>query len=352
MFFLALFLSSSLFFNACKEEEETENQTEIVIPDNFKVDIPESISFKSAKSGDKGDTLQGNEVYEHLRHFVNIGEFGAQVINDIIKAIKTYHLNQPATFSYVSDDDGRKKDVVIVENTANSADWKYKLTISDADGVALQVLWKSNPVSGTAILNFYNLDHNQTMFKTTMFKVEYAEKTQLYDQQMTVSIMDFDLSSAIFAMDNMKMFVGKKGDLLDIYGNSNHPNMKLIDVNYTGGRNWAFTAHANPVLDIAVAAVALPPSSTETNDNLMTVYSMKNVLMQEITTVYPYIPEALLNEYLSNTNAPGYFKQGIGYISCGNDVPQIEGFTSQFIDLSGLKPYVPKSIKDLVINFE
>jgi len=145
------------------------------------------------------------------------------------------------------------------------------------------------------------------------------------------------------------MFVGKKGDVVDVYGNSNHPNAILFSG--TPGFNWAFVASGNDPKDIAVAEVGLPPSSLNSAERnvLLKEYSITNVFTHEINAVWPGINPSLLGAYLKNTAAPGYFgKKGFlsGGVSPGTDW---DALTSR---LTNLKPYNPKEISNLTIAFK
>jgi hypothetical protein len=156
------------------------------------------------------------------------------------------------------------------------------------------------------------------------------------------------------------MFAGKNGDVIDIHGNSNHPGFKIIDTTYTGGRNYAFVARSNRELNISVAKIALPPSSVSTIENIFEEYSIKNVIKRELEeeyagliSIYPAAQDtldAMVDLYTAEAEPPGYFDAG-GFISNADSIPDNEGFTEEFMDLSGMQPYVPFDIKNLIISF-
>ena len=52
------------------------------------------------------------------------------------------------------------------------------------------------------------------------------------------------------------------------------------------------------------------------------------------------------NGLLDEAKSPAYFNQS-GWISAGDDIPT--GFSSEFIDLNGLVPFIPNKIKQLTI---
>ena len=55
-----------------------------------------------------------------------------------------------------------------------------------------------------------------------------------------------------FSMRNLRMFVGKKANIVDVYGNSNHPRANLFNENAVGF-NYAFVASSDANENIAVA---------------------------------------------------------------------------------------------------
>ena len=146
------------------------------------------------------------------------------------------------------------------------------------------------------------------------------------------------------------MFAGKKGDVVDVYGNTNHPNAILFSGNV--GFNWAFVASGNDVTDIGVAEVGLPPSDLDESDRdvLLKDYSIKNVFTTEINSVWPGIDPDLLAAYLTNTAAPGYFDNKNGFISGGvSPGAEWDVLTNR---LTALSPYNPKSTSELVVTFK
>ena len=103
------------------------------------------------------------------------------------------------------------------------------------------------------------------------------------------------------------MFVGKKGNKVDVYGNSDHPNAKFF-TNDTGF-NWAFAASGDDDLNIAVAEVGIPRSSLDdpSRSVILGTNSIKNVFTSQIYTVWPNIDPASVSTFLLNTTAPGFF---------------------------------------------
>lgn len=351
--FLALSILGVLFF-ACKKEETPPavEENNSIMPQNFKVEMSTSISNDGSEKT-TGDTISGEDIYKNLRFFIRIGESSAEVVETLMKAIAVHGINKPMDITFTGDD-GRIKHLVVTENvTYENINYKYKLNVEDSGKKALQLFWDNIPVKGVAIMSIYDMNRNENpALDGVLYKVEYSETEANYDARMIVSIHNLPVNTGDpGSMDNLKMFVGKKGDIIDVYGNSNHPNIKLIDSSYTGGRNYAFVARANNLLNIAVAKVALPPSSVTNTQDLFTTYSVDSVIRSEVKTMWPNAPDSVIDGYLINTKPPGYFTTA-GFIGSGSTVPAINGFTTEFVDLSQLSPYIPNDIKTLVVSFQ
>jgi hypothetical protein len=208
-------------------------------------------------------------------------------------------------------------------------------------------------VKGTAIVSVYNLNMSTNeMYKNTKYRVDYSEAGELgYDQQMVVSITGNPLTD-IYSTNNLKMFVGKIGNQVDVYGNSNHPDLWLFKPTSVG-YDWAFVARADVNANISVAQVALPPMTLTSVNGMFETYALKNVLSTDFHAFYDNLfPSSLISIYLESVlkdaNAPAYFNNG-GFVSSGTNVPS--GFSNDFIDLSSLSPYVPADIMNLNIGF-
>ncbi len=358
---LTVIFALAVVFTGCKKDDDL-IKTDIV-PQNFKVDIPSSIS-NAANKATKDDVLDGNDIYEHLTTFIAVGEGAADIVQDIMRAIREYDLDQAMTFSFQSDDDGRTKHVVIIENSEFEGQmWEYQLSMTDEDGgKAMQIFWNNSPVKGIAILNPYNIDRTtvnewsqeeQWTDENTMYRVDYSEAGTYYEAEMTVYISDLKLPESSegdnrFAIETLKMFAGKKGDIIDVYGNSNHPNAYFFD-DSKEGFNWAFAAAGDEVSDIGVAEVGLPLSTLdETSRTVLLVdNSIHNVFEQEL--IYLGIPQVDIDVYLVNTAAPGYFYDG-GFLSAGTS----PGTSYDAIEASmeSLTPYNPVLISNLTIQFK
>jgi hypothetical protein len=371
---VTLFLLT-LMFQSCEKLDNIEKKKNAgILPERFKVDIPTSLSntqaggggYKSATSTD-ADTIKGNAIYQNLNAFIAVGEASADVVMHIIAAIAIYDINKPMSLTFESNDDHRSKNLVVEQGTEYSdRTWEYVLTITDAEseneadgGKALQVFWNTSPIDGIAILKPYNCDRiKNSNSKDAIFKIEYSETgTDQYERYMIVEIANLPLPAANlepFAMKSLKMFVGRNGDFVDVYGNSNHPNAKFFtDRN---GFSWSFVASGRDNEDIAVAEVGLPPSNLDENDRtvLLKDYSIKNVLTTEINQWFietiGFRPDSSdLAGYLKNADAPGYFADQ-GFIQ-GGVAPSVD-YSPLEDRIQNLSPFNPKTINDLEIEFK
>ena len=84
----------------------------------------------------------------------------------MLKAIRLYQINEPMEVTFESDDDGRVKHLVVVEDSDyDERSWEFQLTITDVDsegnedgGKALQLFWDRDPIRGIALLKPSNID--------------------------------------------------------------------------------------------------------------------------------------------------------------------------------------------------
>ncbi len=361
---LAIF--AAVLFNQCKDDEENEpkpNNQEDILPSSFKVDIPGAISNTNPSSKrTNDDNITGDDIYGPLTWFIHVGESAAEIVEDIMLAIAVHNLNQPMTFSFVSDDDDRTKNVEVIEDSQFDGEtWMYQLTITDAGsegnddgGKAMQVFWNNDPVKGIAILKPYNIDRDENQdAPNAMYRIDYSEVGENgYEQHMIVSIDELpmeDPSVDPYSINSLKMFAGKTGNIVDVYGNSNHPNAQFF--NNDIGFNWAFVASGHEQTDLGVAEVGLPPSTLDETgrDVLLGDYSIKNVFENQIYEMWPDIDSAAVAKYLVNTEAPGYFDT-YGFIQGGTAPGQ--GYTELEANILQLSPYNPNEIQNLAISFK
>ena len=361
-------LAFSMLFSSCENNPDVTPQEDI-LPAKFSVDIPSSISNKNLAGGRTGgrtkdDMVKGNDIYQHLGLFIAVGEEASKIVEAFIEGIRKHKIDRVLSLTYIGEDDNRTKNLVVASKTTFEGKiWDYQLTITDADsenqtdgGKALQIFWnKSSSVEGIAIIKPYNCDRKKNAdSKDAVFRIDYSEISDLgYDAQMEVRIAGLPLANPLtdpYSISTLRMFVGKKGDVVDVYGNSNHPNALL----FSGavGFNWAFVASGNETKDTGVAEVGLPPSKLNSSDRkvLLKDYSIKTVFTNEINTAWPGIDPTLLETYLSNTAAPGYFSKAKGFLS-GGVSPGVEWDVLK-ARLDALSPYNPKQVSELVVGFK
>ena len=355
-------LATTLFaFYACNTDNEItpSNQEETILPEQFSVNLPTAISSDAiaANNGRTSvDTLEGNDIYRHLRAFIRVGEHSAEVVEDIIIGIRKHRIDRAMVLTINSDDDNRDKHIVVEENVLyEGTNWDYFLTVTDADSdeIAFQLFWNRSPRKGIAIMNPYQMDRRENdSFENLMYRIEYSEGGEHgYDAHMIVSISGIPLPNALddmYALRTLKMFVGKTGEEVDVYGNSNHPNARLF--NEDQGFNWAFIASGNDREDIGVAEVALPPSFLDepSGDVILEEYAIKKVFEEQIYEYWPNIEPETVDAFLYNTAAPGFFNEK-GFVT-GGESPGAE-YSPLLENLEDLSPYNPKEVTELLVEF-
>ncbi len=366
-----LFLGMALMFlvSSCDQNPDINPQQDL-LPESFRVAIPSAISNSEYAEGGrlsgrtKDDTLQGNDIYENLGTFIAIGDGAAEIVEDIIIGLRRHRIDRVLSLSYISDDDNRVKNLVVESDVEyEGKSWEYMLTVTDADsevnsdgGKAMQIFWnKRRPIMGIAIIKLYNINRVENENAgDAIVRINYSEESTLgYDAEMEVLIAGIPLPNPLndpFAINNLHMFAARKGDAVDVFGNSNHPNAILFAGNT--GFNWAFVASGSDADNIGVAEVGLPPSDLNESDRnvLLKDYSIKNVFTNEINEVWPGLDPDLLAAYLKNTSAPGYFSEKVGFIAGGESPgPEWDVFAAR---LNNLSPYNPLETSNLIVTFK
>lgn len=363
-----LLIASSFFLltMACDDALEQTSSGENIVPAKFKVDVPESLTKTPAngrtKNGLSKDELNGNEIYEALSAYIQIGEGSAEIIEAIMEGIGNIGIHGVIFIAFESDDDSRVKNLTVTENSDfEGKNYQYQLTITDADsegnddgGKAMQVFWNLDPVEGTAILKPYNIDRVKDINAgDAIYRIDYSEvETNGYDAHMIVSISNLPLANPLddpYAIDNLKMFVGKTGDVVDVYGNSNHPNASFFTSD--AGFNWSFVASGVESEEISVAEVGLPPNDLDETDRtvILEEYAIKTVFSDQITAVWPNLDQSLIDQYLLNTEAPGFFDKD-GFVQ-GGTAPSVD-YDPLVLRIQDLTPYSPLDIKNLTVKFK
>ena len=357
-------ISLATIFQSCEPTVDPDPKDTNIVPEKFMIEIPSSLANDAnLKSTNAVDTLQGNEIYAHLTSFILVGVHASVVANQIMFSIALFNLSQPLSFSFTGDEDGRTKQVVIVENSQfEGATWDYQMTITDdgpgnlpgAENRAMQVFWNLNPVEGIAILNPYNCDRTtDPEMIDAMYRIEYNESGSLgYDEHMIVTIDNLPLADPLvnpYAISTLKMFVGKSGDEVSVFGNSEHPNALFL--NGDVGFDWAFVASSYETSNIAVAEVGLPSHTLNASDRytLLVENSIENVFTEQIYDVWPTIDSTSVQALLHNTQAPGFFNQW-GFVQGGTAPgPQYAGLQTT---IQNLTPYNPWELHNLEVEFK
>lgn len=359
-----------VIFISCENSALNPNEDLGILPESFSVEIPRALTTGTLKSTglkSTSDDAEGDDIYAMLAFFIYIGEQSAELVEDIILSIAIHGINKPMELSFVSEDDLRTKNLVVV-NDAEFEDKVYDhgLTITDAEsesnedgGKALQVFWNTDPVSGVAIFKLYNLDRNtDNTYINTIYRIDYTNKATVeYDETMVVMISGLPLAEPSvdrYSLETMKMFVGRKGEVVDLYGNSNHPNAYLFNEENVGF-NWAFVASGYTNEDLGVAEIGLPPSDLEddTRETILGDYAIKQVFTDEINdwflANFGVKPDSAdLSERLQHVDAPGYFANG-SFIQAGT----MPGEEYSEIDsrITSLIPYKPSDVSSLILEF-
>ncbi len=361
---LIVLVTLLLFAASCDDSIDTPSPGASILPERFSVDVPQSIANPDALSGRTAgrteDDLNGNEIYELLSLFIHVGEESGKLAEAIIGGISV-HVDQAFFLSYQSDDDGRVKNLTVVEGASyEGVDYEFSLTITDAEsednadgGKAMQVFWDNTLIKGVAIIKPYNVDRiKEVSAGDAIYRIEYSEDSENYDAQMIVTIDNLPLANPLddpYSISTLKMFVGRSGEVVDVFGNSHHPNAAFFTD--TKGFNWAFVASGIHDGNIGVAEVGLPPGNLDSNDRtiLLVEHSLKNVFTDQILTAFPDIDQSLIDQYLHNTEAPGYFNSN-GFIQGGTSPDAI--FDPLVDRIGDLVPYNPADIAALEIVFE
>ena len=379
-FFTGLLAIVAIFsFSSCENALIDQQDKDYgILPENFKVDIPGSLSneLKSASlKSTEIDTLNGNHIYWYLNAFIAVGEGAADIVEAVMWHLRVYKIENVISLSYTSEDDDRVKNLDVISDVEfEGRRWEYQLTITDAGsednedgGIGMQLFWNKSPIEGIAIFKPYNLNRRENANAAdAMGSIEYSEKgNDSYEVFMIVEITGLPLPDATihpYAVETMKMFVGKQGDVIDVIGNSNHPNARFnIYDTGTRGFNWAFIASGNESKNIAVAEVGLPLSSADITGRtaILGDNSIRNVLTREMTnsvvaayaqvgiTLLPDEIAGYISPWLKNADAPGYFNAN-GFVK-GGVAPNGE-YNELETRIESLVPYNPAEISNLRID--
>lgn len=374
--FLAIFFALTVSFSGCMKDKnnDPEDENTSIIPSKFRVDIPDAISYSNSTKSGNEDKINGGDLYEMLGVFIAIGDGAAQMVELIMTYIAAYDINEAITLTYTSDEDGRAKRVVVEEGaTYEGKSYEFKLTITDTEneinadgGQGMIVYWNNDPVEGVAIFKPVNINVNAENLKASeaIYRIEYTEYSLIgYDAEMVVSISGLPKDTLdAFSVNNLKLWAGKKGNVVDLYGNSNHPYAVLID-SANVGFSWAFSASADASKGIAVAELGLPDNDANisTRAEILDDNSVRKVLENMVFSwfekAYPGVTidwtepswKAILDEYLQESNPPAFFTE-TGFVQ--SETAPTNDYTELINNIEDLTPFNPSEVNNLQISLE
>jgi len=358
-FYQALFLGLLTITISCETFQPTEEVVEPVqiIPQETGIYIPSSLNESSDLTNQKA--LRGDVIYNYIRGYVKIADLATKVVENTYNRISVIENSGTLEFSYTGLD-GKTKNVSIQENYNDSvSSWDYYMEIYNetfAD-LALKTWWNKSPHEQKILFNPSSLNVNEmTEYPEALVEINYktGDAASPYEKSFFVALKGLTKGREIsFDPDNIIINIGQIGNTLDIIGASYNPDVILLNSYYRGGRNWTFLAKVNTTENIAVAQLALPPSSVASIEGLFNDYSFKQVILDEIRLIYPgndlLSDDELLNlaeidrSMIENI---AYFDQN-GFLSAG-EAPSAT--YSALSDFEGMEPFIPSFVKDYEIK--
>jgi hypothetical protein len=353
---LTLTLSACDYFKLDKGEPI---ELEKIIPKETSILIPSTLNYNNAFGMKK--SVEGDNIYNFVRAYINIADEATKIIEKSYERIIAIETPGILEFSYTGVD-GNTKKVSIKENyndTINELKWDYYMEIYNrtfAD-LALKAWWNVNPneqkiIFKPASLNTSNMINHQQAIVEIEYKA--GEAASPYEKALFVAIDGLTGDNEIsFAPENILIYIAQNGGVLEITGASSNPDAALLDYDYRGGRNWSFFANVNTSENIAAVQLALPPSNQESIENLFSNYSLKQVILDEIRTVFPS-NDMLSDQELFNLASidgsllenPGYFDSQ-GFVSAGTAPTSSYSALSNF---EGFVPFVPAFVRDYEVT--
>ena len=355
---------------------------QVTLPKSIMVDIPSVITEAGGNKGGRkaGRTTRqedtpvpkGEDVYNGLIGFISLGNDAAEFIEEIITGLREEDEIDQIT-SFTGEDD-RVKNVVVKSNVGfENKNWEHQVTVIDSlskknpdEGKAIQIFWNENPVQVIVIIKLTNHIRSEDLetegdeddeegfllvaSENTVARINYTESGSNYDAEMEVLISGLKLlPEDPHSISVLHMFVGKKGDIVDVFGNSNHPNGELFPNKV--GYNYAFVASGSVTEGVAAVELGLPPSNLNESDRevLLTKYSLKKVLTDEIVKLEG-LDQATIDAILEDVSAPAYFGDELGFIS-GGESPGSE-WNQVAVRLKNLSPYNPLETNNLVVTLQ
>ncbi|BDD11374.1 hypothetical protein FUAX_38060 [Fulvitalea axinellae] len=348
-------------FTACQDNgaDDAVKDLEKGIPKKVMMDLPRTVShtakmeelsrrtFRGASVSNPFEKVNGRIMSQHLREIIGEGDRAGNITKELLAMMSNYKKNGKDSFEYKGKYDNRTKRGVLKKKVSfEGKTWDYELTVTDGgtDKLAVRMLWNGNPTKKALVLiKPFNLD--QKAYKSVpkaLYRIDYdTKKTAVADETMTVSLTGW-IASYRLSTDKLKFTVTRKGDIFEFFGNSNSPNMWIVK-QANKGKNYAFAIRCNAKTKIAVAKLGLAPQNLDENKDLLSAYSLYNVYKKELDAKkYPQV-----EKYLAGMKGASYYK-GYTFHSSGDKRP--EGFSAQFVDISKLTPFKPKTISDLKIE--
>lgn len=382
--FIVVALIMSFSFYSCEENKddlkENETTTLAALPENFSIDIPNSISanttLKSAsktttslKSSDD-DVIDGNELYKNLRFYIEVVDFSANFVEEIIDHIKVIKQHENLVEFTFTGDDKRDKVVKLADNQSfEGKSYKHSLKIYNKSDnkLSFAIYWNNSPVDGVATCKPKIMNYNDDSDINVLYRVEYKENVSNYDKVMIVTATGIKLKNNT-DLDKIKVFAGQKGDFIDIYGNSNHPDFYKelpLNANDKVGINVAFVSSCDTKKDISVCEIGLPKNNIDTQErnDILKDYSIKEyfikaayyqyVIATNNTTItydaFKLLMETMAGNYFKNVNPPAYFNKD-GFVQSG-EAPNSE-YTDITTRMDVLTPYSPKKVSEMTLTLE
>jgi len=359
IFKIALLLSGFLMIFSCDsfKLETLEPQPTSILPEFDPIIIPSSLNAPVQTTGLK--TINGDTLYDYVRSaFYTIDQIN-NIIETTFQRIYAIENEGIMEFSFTGLDGNTKNVSIQTDVVVDSVQWDYCLEIYNGTFAekVLKAYWNKDQLVQKITLHpaILNTDkfvlHPDALVEIELKKDDEASP---YQESMFVAIKGLNTElGGSFDPDNIIVFLGKNNDIVDITGSINVPDAVLLNENYTEGRNWSFLAKVDLTKNIAAAEIALPPSSTDTNEELMLNYSIKKVLVDEIRALSQDVSTLSDDEVLQ---LAGIDNQIIGspvyFDSNGFATTSIAPSSSynDLNDFTGLVPYIPVWTRDYTIT--
>ncbi len=341
------------------EQFKLEPETDLydkTFPAEVNFELPTAISSDEILKNFK--VISGNAVHNYLRNFIFIGYEITEIINSTYKRLAAIDVEGLSEFSYTGVDGNIKHVSIREDNFHNSRHWDYYMEIYDNDfaNLALQVFWNDSSTEQFVILKPNLLNHYKMQdHADVMFAFEYLGEASnhTYESSVYIGVSGLTISEQNpYAPNNIKLFFGLKDHLIDFTGSSNNPNASLYSTAIFG-KNWLFRGKADPTENLALLELSLPETDIENTENIMTEFSLKNVILKELKEEYIYngfTDTEILSDKnidISTIDSPAWFNSE-GFQSSGENVPDEYTHLSNF---NTLAPFSPLEVRNDSVKF-